>query len=76
MNSNTIKDMFLDWKEMEPGTWSKCGKILKYGSEDNDYIEIGLYREPIENEIYSERYTLQIFNGDDIIFCADIVDAK
>ena len=88
MNSDSIKEMFPDWAEIEPGNWSKFGKFLKYGSGRYDVLEIGLYREPIEElgrvatdeeaecGIYDGRYTLQIFNGDDVIFCADVNDAR
>ena len=72
MNSNSVKEMFPDWADMQPGSWSKNGKILRYGKDDNDFVEIGLYREPMNNEEYAGRYTLQIFDGDDVIFCKSV----
>ena len=86
MNSDSVKEMFPDWAEIEPGNWSKYGRILYYGA--GHFVEIGLYREPIdelgrvatdeeaENCIYDGRYTLQIFDGDDVIFCADVNDKR
>lgn len=74
MNSDTVKEMFPDWEEIEPGEWSTFGKILYYGLGKS--IEIGLYREPIDNDEYAERYTLQIFDGDDVIFCADVNEER
>lgn len=82
LNSDTVKEMFPDWADIKPGSWSEFGKILDYGLGHS--IEIGLYREPIgelgrvatdeeaEDCIYDGRYTLQIFDGDDVIFCADV----
>ena len=72
MNSNSVKEMFPDWENIESGEWSKYGKRLYYGR--GHFVEIGLYREPMENEEYANTYTLQIFDGDDVIFCAKVDD--
>lgn len=70
-----IQELFPDWEEMKPGEWSKCGKIIDYfdGYKDKDKIEIGLYREPLENDAeIAGTYTLQIFNGDDVVICCTV----
>lgn len=72
MNSDSVKEMFPDWADMQPGSWSKNGKILQYGKDDNDFVEIGLYREPMNNEEDAGRYTLQFFDGDEVIFCKNV----
>lgn len=74
MNSDSIKEMFPDWAKIQPGDWSEYGKILDYGA--GHFVEIGLYREPLDNDVYSGRYTLQIFDGDEVIFCADVDDQR
>lgn len=87
LNSDSVKEMFPDWASIEPGNWSTYGKILTYGFGHT--LEIGLYREPIgelgriatddETEldgIYDGRYTLQIFDGNEVIFCADVNDER
>jgi len=74
MNSDSVKEMFPDWAEIEPGNWSTFGKFLKYGAGHT--LEIGLYREPMDNDEYVGRYTLQIFDGDDVIFCADVDETR
>ena len=86
MNSDSVKEMFPDWAEIKPGEWSRYGRILTYGLGHE--IEIGLYREPIgelgrvatddeaDDCIYDGRYTLHIFDGDDVIFCADVNDKR
>lgn len=88
MNSDSVKVMFPDWAEIEPGNWSQHHKVLTYGSGRNQTLEFGLYREPIDelgrvatNEeadigIFDGRYTLQIINGDSVIFCADVDDQR
>ena len=70
MESESVKEMFPDWEEIKPGEWSYNGKILTYG--EGHFVEIGLYREPMDNTEYAGRYTLQIFDGDEVIFCADV----
>ena len=69
MNCEQIKKQFPDWKEMKPGEWSKHPIILTYGCSPYERIEIGLYREPEDNEEYAGTYTLQGFNGDEVVFC-------
>ena len=67
--SNNLKDLFPDWEELEPGTWSEHGMFIQYGKDKRDFIEIRLYREPKDDSEYSATYTLQGFDGDDVIFC-------
>ena len=86
MNSDSVKEMFPDWAEIKPGDWSGYHKALTYGLGHT--LEIGLYREPIDElgriatdeeadiGIYDGRYTLQVFDGDDVIFCADVDDQR
>lgn len=74
LNSDSVKEMFPDWAEIEPGNWSAYGKCLDYGASHT--LEIGLYREPMDNDEYAGRYTLQIFDGDDVIFCADVDETR
>ena len=69
MNCEQIKRQFPDWESIEPGNWSKHPIILTYGCSLYEYIEIGLYREPMDNEEYAGAYTLQGFNGDNVVFC-------
>ena len=68
MNIN-VKEIFIDWKELNPGEWSSHPIILRYGKGKWDYIEIGLYREPMEGNDYPGTYTLQTFNGEYTIDC-------
>ena len=74
LNSDSVKEMFPDWAEIEPGNWSQYHKVLDYGLGHD--LEIGLYREPIDNGEYTGRYILQIFDGDEVIFYADVDDQK
>ena len=74
MNSDSVKEMFPDWAEIEPGMWSIYSKCLIYGAGHT--LEIGLYREPLDNIAYAGRDTLQIFDGDEVIFCADVDDQR
>ena len=53
-------------KEMFPD-WSK----IKPGNWSARRLEIGLHR-----SIYDGRYTLEIFHGDDVIFCADVYETR
>lgn len=68
MNCEQIKKQFKDWKTMKPGEWSNHPIVLHYGCSPYEYIEIGLYREPEDNDEYAGTYTLQGFNGDDVLF--------
>lgn len=43
---------------MEPGTWSKYGKLITYAG--GHVVEIGLYKEPMKNDEYAGTYTFQI----------------
>lgn len=65
-----IMEMFPDWEKMEPGTWSEYGKLISYAG--GHVVEIGLFREPMENDEYAGTYTLQIYDGDEVIFCAKV----
>ena len=70
MNSDSVKKMFPDWEKLQPTDWSEHGIFLQYGNDDRDFIEVGLYREPMDGGEYEGTYTLQIFDGDDVIFCS------
>ena len=72
MNSNSIKEMFPDWSQIEPGCWSHYNKVLQYSRSFN--VEIGLYREPMDGSEIAGTYTLQIFDGDDVICCRTVDD--
>lgn len=72
MNSDIVKEMFPDWADIEPGMWSIYSRRLTYGFGHN--LEIGLYREPLDSGEYAGRYTLQVFDGGEVIFCADVDD--
>lgn len=86
LNSDSVKEMFPDWATIEPGNWSAHGKVLTYGA--GQMLEIGLYREPIDTlgrvatdyeadiGICDGRYTLQVFDGDEVIFCADVDETR
>ena len=82
MNSDSVKEMFPDWAEIKPGFWSVYSRGLKYSAGHS--LVIGLYREPIDelgriatdDEADYGRYTLEILDGDEVIFCADVNDQK
>lgn len=74
MNSDSVKEMFPDWAEIEPGFWSEFSRRLTYGA--GHFLEIGLYRESMDGGEYAGRYTLQIFDGDEVIFCADVDETR
>ena len=62
-----VKEEFPDWETMKYGSWSQYGRILD--TEKRKY-EVGLYREPMDDdEEYAGTYTLQVFDGDDVILC-------
>lgn len=69
INIHDLKEIFSDYAEMECGTWSEHDVWIKYGHERNEALDISLYREPMENEEYAGTYTLQVFDGDNVIFC-------
>ena len=72
-----ITKQFPDWKELEPGNWSAHSIFFQYGEDDIDSIEVGLYREPLdEDKEIAGTYTLQGFDGDDVIFCHTVVGLK
>ena len=74
LNSDSVKEMFPDWAEIEPGFWSEFSRRLTYGA--GHFLEIGLYREPMDSGEHAGRYTLQIFDGDEVIFCADVDETR
>lgn len=61
----SVQEMFPDWRELEPGEWSKNGRLIEY--TPNRFLEIGLHREPEGDE-----YTLHVFDNDDVIFCQEV----
>lgn len=75
-----ITEHFSDWKQMKPGTWSTHSMFFRYGENKTDFIEVGLYREPLYPEETDKEiagtYTLQGFDGDDVIFCHTVEGLK
>ena len=67
-----IKLLFPDWKEVKFGEWSENGRILKYGHQEKDFIEIALLREPMDDKEYAGTYTLHIFDGDEVVLCRTV----
>jgi hypothetical protein len=74
MKCDELKKVFPDWETIEPGEWSKHGITISQGMVNGKerFAYIGLYREPAKNEEYAGTYTLQIMNGDDVIFCCQV----
>lgn len=72
MKCQQIMKQFPDWEQMKKGTWSKHPIILTYGCSPYEYIEIGLYKEPDSNADYDGTYTLQGFNGDEVLFSVTV----
>lgn len=69
MNNTSIKAMFPDWESVEPAEWSHNGRLFQYGKNEKEFIEVGLYREPMDGGEYAGTYTLQVFDGDSVIAC-------
>ena len=69
-----LTKLFPDWKDMKPGEWSNGGIKVPYKEIPGRQraIEILLYREPEENEEYAGTYTLQVYEGSDVIFCETV----
>lgn len=72
MYSN-IKSYFADWKEIKPGDWSACGPLVTFNGGS---VEVGLYREPSDNNEYANTYTLQVFINDVVVLCKQVMDAN
>lgn len=69
-----LKDLFPDYKEIAPGNWSEnC--VRTFAVDEGKYIEIGLYREPLDEE-YAGTLTLQIFLGDDVVLCEQVEEEE
>lgn len=43
---------------------------------DGDIVEIGLYREPMNNEENAGHLSLQIFDGDEVVYWCDLGEIK
>ena len=65
-----INNFFPDWMTIRPGEWSEYP--LELVSAGNKKFYANLYREPAKNEEYANTLTLQIQQGDDVIFCSKI----
>lgn len=65
-----IEKLFPDWRTIQKGCWSVCGKEMVFG--DGRRLYIGMYREPNQNPEYADTYTLQILDGDAVIFCHQV----
>lgn len=61
------QEFFPDWESIEKGCWSANNVMIRIN--DTTEMEIGLYREPDENEEYKDTYTLQVFVNDDVVAC-------
>ena len=68
----TLNIMFPDWKEMKCTDWSKHGYFFQYGKDNRDFIQVGLYREPMDDDENAGTYTLEVFDGDTVIACHKI----
>lgn len=68
MTDLSIREFFPDWASVPPGEWSDYGKLLYYA--EGHFIEIGLFHEPIDGDMYSGTYSLQLFDGDEVLFTA------
>ena len=64
-----VKEFFKDWKEINYGEWSRFAFTLDLGGK---YLDVMLYREPFENDEYAGTYTIQVFLGDEVMFCHEI----
>lgn len=54
-----------------PGEWCTDGFTIQC---EHSKVEIGVYREPNDGKEYAGTLTLQIFRGDDVIFCEKITE--
>ena len=63
--------MFPDWQSIPKGEWSKHGRIIQTAGPDK--VEIGLYREPDDNDEYAGTFTLQIFVNDNVVVCTQVL---
>lgn len=66
--SRFIKELFPDWEEIEEGSWS----AYSITSDSTNEIEIGLYREPMDDPEFAGTYTLQGFWVDDVVLCQTV----
>lgn len=72
IKDTTFEDIirqFPDWYRINKGEWSEHSILIHYGNDTNDYIDIGLYREPDSEGEIKGTYTLQGFDGDDVVIC-------
>ena len=58
-------------EDTPPGEW--CVNSFTVQCQDSK-VEIGVYREPNDGKEYAGTLTLQIFRGDDVIFCEKIIE--
>jgi len=70
----SITNQFPDWRTIEKGNWSAHSLLFWYTEED--CIELGLYREPDSEGEIAGTYTLQGFDGDDVVICHTVVGLK
>lgn len=59
--------------ETLPGEWCTDGFTIQC---EHSKVEIGVYREPNNGKEYAGTLTLQIFRGDDVIFCEMITEER
>lgn len=67
---SNVKVQFPDAASLKPGEWSEFGQEFAYAN--GHYIEVGLYREPIDDSEYAGHLTLHVFNGDEVLGCYDV----
>lgn len=72
-SKDKVQPLFTSAKDTPPGNW--CREHILIQCADTK-IEIGAYRESENNSEYAGTLTLQIFAGDDVIFCEKIDESK
>ena len=71
LSKKTLDLFFPDWNNIPKGEWSEHS--LELTSDGNRRRYAGLYREPDKNEEYADTLTLQITDGDDVVFCDTVI---
>lgn len=67
----TFAEHFPNAEETQPGEW--CVNSFTVPCEESE-IMIGVYREPEDGSEYAGTLTLQVFYGDEVIFCDKIAE--
>ena len=69
-----LDELFPNRTNIAPGTWSTDGIMIELG--DGNKVEIGLYREPQNQEEYAGTLTLHVFYNDVVVLCKTISENK